>query len=257
MRQQLEARLPGLSEATLRFVDGLSAITGLEDLSEAMAAITEELGFGCYVLGQLPSTDYEGAIFLITNYPPEWRDAVYSRLLFGEDPVIDTLADAVAPFLWEETPGYLNPTEKQKKYLDLAFTFGLSRGYAVPIKVPGEPPGVVSFATRNNAEVPRDVLPFTSYVATSAYRRANSLVVSTRSKRSEQVALTKAEITVLLRIAQGKSNFAISQLLDLSSDACNRIIKSISNKLGYSNRTLMAVRALQLGIISYHDVLLG
>lgn len=76
-------------------------------------------------------------------------------MLFGQDPIIDSLADAVAPFLWEEVRAYREPTPIQREYLDAARTFGMSRGYAVPVKAPGEPTGVISFATVDNAAVDR------------------------------------------------------------------------------------------------------
>ena len=257
MRSSEAIKLPHLSRATTTFVDDLSQIEDLNELSAAMSRITKELGFDCFVLGQLPSIDYEGTNFVITDYADEWRKAVYSRLMFGDDPVIDMLADAVAPFLWEEAPGFINPTARQREYIDLAFSFGLARGYAVPIKAPGEPMGVVSFATKNNSAVDREILPFTAYVATAAYRRALLLVCQTRASARPQIPLTETERRCLKSIARGQSDYTIARRLGVSTMDYNALKKSMYAKLGYSNKVQAVARGLQLGILNFNDALMG
>lgn len=218
-----------------------------------MGRITDELGFAHYVLGQLPGTDYEGSNFFINNYPEAWLAEVYTRFLFGHDPVID----AVAPFLWEDAPGYRNPTAKQREYLDAAKAFGLRLGYAIPVKAPGEPTGVVSFATKSNAPVDRQIMPFTAYIATAAYRRAVVIVQRTRAAKRPQTALNAAELAALTGIGQGLNNYTLARRLDISTDECAAVTQRVFRKLGYTNRTLVAIRGLQLGLISFNDVLLG
>ena len=249
--------LPLISEATTSFVEGLSDIDDLNGLSSAMSSITKMLGFHCYVLGQLPSRELDVVNFVITDYPDDWRKAVYSRLMFGDDPVIDTLSDAVEPFLWEDTQGFIDPTPRQRDYLELAVSFGLSRGYAIPVKAPGEPIGVVSFATKNNGPVDREVLPFTAYIATAAYRRALVLVAGTRASKFPQVPLTDVEKRCLQSIARGQSNYTIARKLQISTMDYNLMLKSIYAKLGYSNKVQAVARGLQLGIINFNETLMG
>lgn len=257
MAQAIATNLPQLSKATTKFVDDLQKVEDLNALTKAMSVITKELGFNCFVLGQLPSVDFEGTNFVITDYPDEWRKAVYSRLMFGDDPVIDVLADAVGPFLWEDTPGFINPTSRQREYLELAFAFGLSRGYAVPIKAPGEPVGVISFATRNNSEVDRSILPFTSHVATAAYRRALALVAAARVSVRPQIILTDNEVRSLKGMARGQSDYMVARKLELSMLDFGELKKSMFAKLGYSNKVQAVARGLQLGLLTFNDALMG
>lgn len=257
MRAAAADLLPRLSRSTMQFVDDLTGIGSLDSLADAMAVITDDLGFAHYVLGQLPGTDYEGSNFFINNYPEAWLTEVYTRFLFGHDPVIDALADAVAPFLWEDTSGYRNPSQKQRAYLDAARSFGLALGYAVPVKAPGEPTGIVSFATKNNAPVDRRIMPFTAFVATAAYRRAVTIVQQTRSAKRPQTALDAIEIAALTGIGQGLSNYTLARRLGISGKDCTALTRRVFQKLGYTNRTLVAIRGLQLGLISFNDVLLG
>ena len=257
MKPHRVTNLPDLSAATRDFVNGLPEIQVIADLCTTLEDITSSLGFQCYVLGQMPSVKYEASNFYISNYPSEWTTEVYTRLMFGDDPVIDQMADAVTPFLWEDTPGYRNPTPRQQAYLDVSEKYGLRRGYAVPIKVHGQPPGVVSFATLANQTVDQSVMPFAAFVATAAYRRAMELVLKARTEKDPQLALSDIEQRVLAAISNGRGTYSIASKCSITVEECNEVIKGLGRKLGYTNRMLLAIRGLQLGFITFNDALHG
>jgi len=257
MKPERVTSLPTISVATRDFVNGLPDITAIEDLCTAMENITSKLGFQCYVLGQLPSVKYEASNFYISNYPSEWTTEVYTRLMFGDDPVIDRISDAVTPFLWEDTPGYRDPTPRQRAYLDTSERYGLNRGYAVPIQVHGQPAGVVSFATFANQPVDQNVMPFAAFVATAAYRRAMELVLKARTEKDPQLALSDIEQRVLTALSNGRGTYSIANKCSITVEECNEVIKGLGRKLGYTNRMLLAIRGLQLGFITFNDALLG
>lgn len=52
---------------------------------------------------------------------------------------------------------------------------GLAEGYTVPILIPGEASGLVSFVTAEGRELPSDSLPAAQYLACFAFEAARRL----------------------------------------------------------------------------------
>ncbi|QYE37171.1 hypothetical protein KZX46_21250 (plasmid) [Polymorphobacter sp. PAMC 29334] len=101
------------------------------------------------------------------------------------------------------------------------------------------------------------MLQLTVYMATAAYHRAVMIVRSTRAAKSPQIKLLELEVRVLTGLAQGVSNYVIARRLGLTNAACAELTQGLLRKLGYGNRTLAAVRGLQLGLINFNEVLVG
>lgn len=58
----------------------------------------------------------------------------------------------------------------------------------------------------------------------------------------------------LVFVAQGKSDWAISQILGISESAVNRTIERAKKRLGVASRTQAIVRALHTGEISLYEI---
>lgn len=245
----------GASADTLEYLSGLRSITNLPALRDALAAITRAIGFDVFVLGQFPRIGHEKTDFRITSYPQRWIAEAYPRFQYKADPVLDALLDADAPFLWEDLPAYAHPTPAQAAYIAVATQFGFLRGYAVPIRTPGEPIGVVSFATVENGPVPRDMLPFAQQIAVSSFKKAHSIVAHDRGKTRSGFDLTTFEIACLRAAAQGRSDFIIARLTEADIAEVQRALKSIQTKFGVRNRVSMVVKALQFGFLTFNEAL--
>jgi LuxR family transcriptional activator of conjugal transfer of Ti plasmids len=63
------------------------------------------------------------------------------------------------------------------------------------------------------------------------------------------MSLSEREKACLLWTARGKSSWEIGRILSISENTVVFHIKNAMRKLGTSNRTLAAVKALQLGLI--------
>ena len=256
MAQTVRRSVVDASADTIRYLSGLSSITDLPTLQTKLGEITRAIGFDVYVLGQLPQTGHARSDFRITTYPQVWIDEAYPHFRYKADPVLDALLDADEPFLWEDLPAYKSPTPVQAAYLKLSERYGYLRGYTVPIRIPGEPIGVVSFATKENAPVPRDMLPFAQQIAVSSFNRARAIVASERGRRRSSYGLTAVETACLRAATQGKSNFIIGRVLGISEADVRQKLKSVQKKLGTGNRTSMAVKALQVGFINFTEALI-
>lgn len=64
--------------------------------------------------------------------------------------------------------------------------------------------------------------------------------------RIERKRLTRRETEVLSWLAQGKTNWAIARILDLSPDTVRKHLQHIYGKLGVENRTAAAICAFEI-----------
>lgn len=256
MPKLLHQSITRVSDETIGFLEALPRISDLAALEAQLAEMTRVIGFDVYVLGQLPRVGHDKSDFRITSYPQAWIEKAYPYFRYKADPVLDALIDADAPFLWEDLPAYRHPTPVQSDYLALSREFGYLRGYSIPIRLPGEPLGIVSYATPANGPVPRDMLPFAQQIGVSSFQRAHELVSRNRGSRRSEYGLTDFEIVCLKAAAQGKSDFLIARLVGRSQADVKGALKSTRAKLGVGNRTSMVVRALQLGFLTFNEALI-
>jgi DNA-binding CsgD family transcriptional regulator len=255
MPQAMRRTANDASADTLEYLNGLLSITDLPTLQRALASVTRAIGFDVFVLGQLPQIGHERTDFRITSYPQQWITEAYPKFRYKADPVLDALLDADTPFLWEELPAYADPTPAQAEYIAVSTQFGFLRGYAVPIRAPGEPIGVVSFATVDNGPVPRDMLPFAQQVAVSSFKKARSIVARERGKKRSGFGLTTFEVACLRAAAQGRSDFIIARVTETDIVEVRRALKSIQTKFGVRSRVSMVVKALQFGFLTFNEAL--
>lgn len=66
-------------------------------------------------------------------------------------------------------------SSRHKAYMTQARAAGLAEGYTVPIHVPGQASGLVSFVMAQGRELPSDSLPAAQYLACFAFEAARRL----------------------------------------------------------------------------------
>lgn len=245
----------GASADTLTYLNTLPLISDLTTLQQALAGMTRAIGFDVFVLGQFPRIGHEKSDFRITSYPQEWINEAYSRFRYQADPVLDALLDADTPFLWEDLPAYARPTPAQDEYIAVATQFGFLRGYTVPIRTPGEPIGVVSFATKGNGPVQHNMLPFAQQVAVASFKRAHGIVAQDRGAMRRGFDLSNFEVVCLKAAAQGRSEFIVARLTGAEVVEVRRALRSVQTKFGVRNRVSMVVKALQFGFLTFNEAL--
>lgn len=244
------------SVETISYLSNLKNIHSLSALQSTLSEVTRAIGFDVYVLGQFPRKGYARTEFRISSYSQYWIDEVYPNFRYKADPVLDALLDADAPFLWEDLEAYRQPTPAQAEYLASAASYGYLRGYTVPIRIPGEPIGVASFATKSNGPVPIDMLPFAQQIATLSFKRAHSIVAQIMGRRQAAYGLTQCEMECLRALVQGKSNYVIGRIYQMSDSDLRETVSSIQRKPGTKNRVSLAVKAIQTGLCTFNEALI-
>jgi DNA-binding CsgD family transcriptional regulator len=255
MTSSSDDHLAHLAELTSVFIEELPCINDYDGLRAAFGDLANAFGYQCFVLGQMPSRGYVQTNINVNNYPVAFVQTAYSEFRFDGDPALGHLIDADAPFLWEDLPAYKSPTPKQAEYLALCRSYGLSRGFSIPMRTAGEPVGVCSLATADNRPVPIDSRPFVLLAAIAAYSRVRAIAVGIAEQKRREIGLTDDEVKYLKLRAQGKSPAAIAAATGASQSDNQELVRSIQSKLQMQPEITLVVRALQLGFFTFNDAL--
>ena len=152
-------------------------------------------------------------------------------------------------------PAMIPLTAADRRVLSLGRDQGIGDGFTVPANVPGEALGSCSFALEANMPLPVAILPLAQLAGAFAFEGARRLW-SIRSGRSiPSPTLTDRQRDCVLWAARGKSDWEISRILGVSEETVIRHIKQARERYGVQKRTLLAIRTLFDGTLSFNDVL--
>ena len=249
--------LESASEATSRFNSTLADTGSLDVLRDSLAVVTRAIGFDVFILLQLPRRNKQGDVLLVTSYPDEWMRSAIANQNYMDDPVIAAARSAEVAFVWGDIAQIISISVEQSRYMERARAFGISDGFTIPFRLPGEPIGLVSFATRENAVVNATTLPFAYQIASNAFNRARAIKSLDASADRERLALTSNEVHAVRIAAQGKSDFLIGRILGVPRSEIAKLLKSAQRKLGSTCRLSMVLMAIDLGYFTLDEALFG
>lgn len=238
------------------FIECAVAGRNLEDVKARFIQIVDRLGFEHFACCSHvdPLNPPDGAV-LLHNYPHEWRCELYDRGLYRIDPVLQYAERTLIPFHWND-PAFLQALDnRQHAMLKRARDYGLHYGFTVPIHLPWRPVlakascSVVTTSIRM-APVNYQVIQLTSLYLYNA--------ISQRTRCAHpvhQISLSERERQCLELVAQGKSDWIIGQLLNISEHTVHRYIETAKRRLGVSTRVQAILRAIDESQISFGDVI--
>ncbi len=243
-----------------QFVRAVRDADSLATITDTLSDATRRFDFDYFALVQRVSSRLAIGPVQLSDYPEAWIDLLGATDYYVHDPVLVACEKSVAPFSWDAIPEMIAMSKHQKAYMADAREVGLSRGYTVPIHVPGEASGLCSFVTTNGRELPADSLPAAQYLACFAFEAARRLV-SRRpggpdgdGEDAKVPKLTQRQLDCVVLAARGKSNWVAGQLLGLSPDTVHKYLENAKRRYGVSSRTELVVRALYDGQLSFKDV---
>lgn len=239
------------------FVRDVRAAPTLTDIGLVLKAATRQFNFDHFALAQQTSANRLGTLRL-SDFPDAWVERLTGHGLVANDPVLLACERQVTPFAWSHLPGLLPMTRRHHDFMAQARAAGLGEGYTVPIHIPGQASGLVSFVVADGAALPADSLPAAQYLACFAFEAARRLRLADADQGSGATAaqrLTQRQLDCLVLAARGKSNWVAGQLLGLSAGTVHKYLEAAKQRYGVSSRTELVVRALFDGQLSFADVM--
>lgn len=215
-----------------------------EQVFEVFQIAAADLGFDRIMYRALRNHPDTALPCLARSYPDEWISHYVARNYIETDPVRHRCLTSGMPFLWWDL------VDAKKREQSLIFheaeDVGLKDGVAVPIHGPaGECVGVGFASSAGGAET--SALPQLHLMAVQ-FHTAYSALAAPRAPSN--VRLTPREQEILSWSAQGKSAWAIGQILHIAEHSVEWHLKNVYRKLGVDSRITAVVKALYLGLIS-------
>lgn len=237
----------------MRIVDEAQTV---DELGVAMRAVTGALGFQYFALTHhVDVRAAAGTAIRLHNYPDRWADFYDANALGLCDPVHRASHVTSIGFCWSRLPQMISLTPRDQRVLAMARAAGIAQGFTVPAHVPGEARGSCSFASEAGRPVREELLPVAQLVGAFAFEGARRLWSQrTPLSRPAPPRLTDRQRDCLLWAARGKTDWEIGCILGITEETVARHIKLACARYGVSKRTLLAIRALFDGTLTFSDI---
>jgi LuxR family quorum-sensing system transcriptional regulator CciR len=238
----------------IRQAQSLESMGGLQLMVESLV---KDLGFRYYALTHhvavLPAP---AGVVRLHNYPDEWVETVVRRRYFTIDPVHIVSQRSATGFHWSEFSKFISLTGPQQVMQAEAKRAGIADGFTVPVNVPGEYTGSISYAVESGANFPHASLPVANFLGPIAFEAARRISGgASRQPDQAEVHLTTRQLDCVTLVAHGKSDVDIAAILGLSPATVRFHVDSARDRMQVATRTQLVVRALFGNLLTFADVL--
>ena len=235
------------------FVDAIERATSVSEIGTTFLSAVAHLGFehaALFTCGPL-ETPGERTIGFV-QIPEAWLKRYYDRRYDEIDPVYNAVRGGFRPFRWDDPAYRRNLTSRQIAMLAESDEAGMVGGLAIPIREPKTAPACCT------------LVPSVEGVDPASYSIAHSLAVFTYASvqnrfgealRARKTRLSKRERECLLLAAQGRTDWAISEVLGISERTVHHAIERAKCRFGVTTRVQAVVHAIAAGEFCATDVI--
>lgn len=213
--------------------------TGLKDLVGADHAVCG--------LGEITSRQLSRILKIVNlDYPMEWLRIYAAEELYKNDPIIKYNYEFSKTHLWSEAMAVYKD-EPFVDFMNKASEFGLRYGVASGISEEGSKRGsIFSFSGNSNrfSEHQKDILD----IITPHVHQALVRVCGIEDRRD--FSLSSREKEVLNWIKEGKTNWEIAIILNISERTVKFHVQNIERKLNAVNKSHAIAIAMDSGLIA-------
>ena len=240
------------------FVEKCERITRINELKLAFRQATEEMGFRFFAcVSHVDPLNPPDSAIIIHTFPRRWIKHFSERRLDRIDPVFQYASRTAQPFFWGDAGFLAGLSERQKAIMAEAEEAGLSRGFTVPIHSPGALPASCTVIPYTDVGAENDPLSYLAVylMAVYLYETASRIVAPRLVALRSLPKLTAQEQRCLRYVAQGKSDWAIAQIMGLSQSTVHHHVERAKKRLGTATRVQAVVQALYGNQLSFQDVI--
>ncbi|MDQ2950116.1 MAG: autoinducer binding domain-containing protein [Acidobacteriota bacterium] len=237
--------------ATLQDYQDVADAGDVNTLESRLVRFANNIGFGI-ISGALVVEHAAGKVstFHLGNTPEAFQSTFASSNIGKRDPVMRRLKRLSAPFVYDQAM-YVN--EEAGDLWEMQAVFGYKTGIAMALHLPGGKHFVMG--VDRDQPLPNDDVVVTrmmadlQLLAVHAQETAVRLLTPQHTDTLYAPALTERELAILKWTAEGKSAWAVGQILSISEHAVKYHVKKILVKLDSGSKHQAAAKAKALGLI--------
>ncbi len=193
-----------------------------------------------------PSTKNVQRQFHLSRGGEAWVDEmVATGSLITKSPLVLYGMRVSVPFRWRDA--YVNLSEDQVKHVERSRSFGLHYGLCFPMLQVRSAPGTMTLGRRTDFELCLRDLVGLEILVRAVFDKMMELTEMPKEKK--HLTISDREREVLTLVAQGKTNWEIGAVMSISEYSVRDYLKSLSIRLGTTNRTHTVTKAIRLGLI--------
>jgi DNA-binding CsgD family transcriptional regulator len=234
--------------AVLDFFRDASSAGSLEGLTASFARASNENGFeraSCIHIAT-PGRPVAPRVLFgwnISNWAGHYTEARLSRY----DPTIQAVFTSPSAFTWAEIEAR-HPEKAARSVFEQARSFGARGGLVVPVHGPQGEVMAVTLVSEQKAEFDRQSC-MTMQVAATIFASRGLALAEIERETSPDPGLTRREIQCVYWVNEGKTDWEIGRILDISEDTVAFHLKNVKMKLSVSRRSQIPIQAWLRGVL--------
>ncbi|WP_165912377.1 autoinducer binding domain-containing protein [Novosphingobium sp. PhB165] len=238
-----------------RFWRLIGMATTMDDLALVLADVTVCLGFQRYALTHHSDPLRTGGrLMRLHNYPPQWVDYYDQHGLGPSDPVHRASYVTSSGFPWQKIPRLIGLNREDYSVMERARQQGISDGFTIPICVPGEAHGSVTFVGPGASFARQEMLFLAELFGGWAFEKARVLTLGRGIVVPDSPLLTNAQRQCTVLAAAGKNDGEIGTIIGISKLTAGLHLRQACERYDVSKRTLLVVRALFDGTVNFSEI---
>lgn len=231
----------------LELIEAARVCSSIKEINCLFEGLNSLLSFDMAVCGVVQFDDFgmmKSQRIVNVSYPDEWFRLYQEREFASVDSVVISHMKEFKSQNWCEAYEKIG---RNKDFVSLADDFGLEDGYSFGSLSPQDKTATIFSLSNSKNDRPHtvEILDIVAPHFLEALRR----VVLQELHQLVQ-PLTPRELEVVQWIANGKSSWEISKILNISERTVKFHTSTIIQKLGASNRTHAVAKSLSYGLIS-------
>jgi LuxR family quorum sensing-dependent transcriptional regulator len=232
-----------LSHTAMEMIEAASAAESAAEAGRRLFQGLQPFGVRAFYARAHRSADPEDVLSYSRISPPGWLELYSEYAIAQHSPLNRAMRQHGEPFTWSTLPG-LWPVERE--IMNILPCIGVSDGIGAPVHGPGGYVGVTSMAFERLDQLSpreRSAIGIAAMVVHMQMRRLSPR----KSELSRR--LSPRERDCLAFVADGKSDWEVSEILSLSETTVASHMQNARRKLGAKSRAQAVALALQAGLI--------
>lgn len=239
---------------TIRFIHDLDRARNLKDISTQVLRHLSQIGAEHVIATSIPRLGTTGrqqlSHVLFQDIPQEWVSRYSTRGYAFVDPTIRRMMSGTSPFYWNELDPDIKDDPAARRVMEEAEEFNLKTGFSSSLLTLDGQSVAFSLSGRQLSNDP-EMRGMLTLIASYAIGRAIALnQEATTSEQGKMVSLSAREREALQWASEGKADWEIGEVMNISEHGADKHLRSVRSKLGASNRTHAVAEAIRRGLIA-------